>query len=390
MRRPKWGVIVLVGIIALCAGAGCGSGAPRPSAAVDSAARVAGLRLVRVGMFAQPTYVTGAPGDAQRLFVVEKSGVIVVLVHGHRHRFLDITRLVKSSNSEQGLLSMAFAPDYPTSGSFYVYYTGANNDVHIAQYKRAGNDPNRASPSSARNVLTIDHHRYTNHNGGQLQFGPDGKLYVGVGDGGSEGDPLNNGQNTDVLVGKILRIDPRASGGYSIPAGNPFVGDQHRRAEIWAYGFRNPWRFAFDRKTGALLIGDVGQDQEEEFDYAARGRGAGANYGWSVFEGFHRYKPGSAPGAVRPVLVTLHRAGYCAVIGGYVVRDRALRSLYGRYLYGDLCKPQIRSVRIVGGHARGDRSTGISVSNMASFGQDTRGRVYAVSLSGPVYRIAGR
>jgi glucose/arabinose dehydrogenase len=390
MSRPKWSTIVVLAIMTLGVGAGCGSGTPHVPSAVDSAARTAGLRLVRVGVFRQPTYVTGSPGDTQRLFVVEKLGLIMVLGHGHRHRYLDITRLVKSSNSEQGLLSMAFAPDYQTSGRFYVYYTGANNDVHIVQYTRAGRDPNRASPSSARNVLTIDHHRYTNHNGGQLQFGPDGHLYVGVGDGGSEGDPENIGQNTNVLLGKILRIDPRPGGGYSIPSGNPFAGDRHRRAEIWAYGFRNPWRFAFDRNTGTLLIGDVGQDQEEEVDYAARGKGAGANYGWSIFEGFHRYKPGSAPGAVRPLLVTLHRAGYCAIIGGYVVRDRALRSLYGRYVYGDLCKPQIRSARIVGGRARGDRPTGISVSNMASFGEDARGRVYAVSLSGPVYRIAAR
>jgi glucose/arabinose dehydrogenase len=238
-------------------------------------------------------------------------------------------------------------------------------------------------------VLTV-HHRFPNHNGGQLQFGPDGDLYVGIGDGGSEDDPMNLGQNTSVLVGKILRVSPRANGGYSTPKGNPFIGRPGKRPEIWAYGLRNPWRFSFDRLTGDLVIADVGQDQEEEVDFAPRGTGAGANYGWSIWEGDRRNKPGNAPGAVFPVLVTQHSQGYCAIIGGYVVRDRDLPGLYGRYVYGDLCKPEIRSVKLTGGHASGDRSTGLSVSSMSSVGEDTRGRVYAVSLNGPVYRIAAR
>ena len=345
---------------------------------------------MRVASFHQPTYLTGAPGDTHRLFVAEKSGVIVVLVNGHRRArpFLDISKLVNSGGEEQGLLSIVFAPDYASSGRFYVDYTGSNGDVHVVQYRRAGNDPNRADSASARGVLTIPHHRYSNHNGGQLQFGPDGDLYIGVGDGGSEGDPMNQGQNTDVLLAKILRIRPGANGGYTIPAGNPFPGEPGHRPEIWAYGLRNPWRIAFDRMTGDLIIGDVGQDQQEEVDYAARGTGAGANYGWSIFEGDRRNKPGNAPGAVFPVLVARHSQGYCAIIGGYVVRDRSLPSLYGRYLYGDLCNPGIRSVSLAGGRAQGDRATGLSVRDMSSFGQDTGGRIYAVSLDGPVYRIA--
>jgi Glucose / Sorbosone dehydrogenase len=161
-----------------------------------------------------------------------------------------------------------------------------------------------------------------------------------------------------------------------------------RRPEIWAYGLRNPWRFSFDRLTGALIIGDVGQDQQEEVDFAPRGTGDGANYGWSIFEGNRPNKPGTASGAVSPVLVALHSRGFCAIIGGYVVRDRSLRSLYGRYLYGDLCKPEIRAVTLSPGHAAGDRGTGLSVRDMSSFGQDALGHVYAVSLDGPVYRIA--
>jgi len=382
--------LALVLAPALCALllVGCGSSVP---AAVDSAARSAGLGLVRVGVFDQPVYATGAPGDPHRLFVVEKRGVIVVLVDGHRRArpFLDISKLVDSSGEEQGLLSMAFAPDYAHSGRFYVDYTGSGGDLHIVQYRRAAGDPNLAVASSARTVLTIPHHQYSNHNGGQLQFGPDGDLYIGVGDGGNEDDPMNEGQNTDVLLGKLLRIQPGVNGGYSIPAGNPFAGKPGRRPEIWAYGLRNPWRFSFDRLTGALIIGDVGQDQQEEVDFAPRDTGAGANYGWSIFEGDRRNKPGQAPGAVFPVLVTQHSQGYCAIIGGYVVRDRSVPALYGRYVYGDLCKPGIRSAKLIPDRASGDRGTGLSVHDMSSFGEDTLGRIYALSLDGPVYRIAG-
>jgi glucose/arabinose dehydrogenase len=383
-------------LIALIAGAcacawavGCGS---TGTATTDAAATAAGgLRLVRIGTFDRPTYVTGAPGDDHRLFVVEKAGTIVVLVNGHRERrsFLNITKLVESSATEQGLLSMAFAPDYKRSGRFYVCYTIPGNDVRVVEYRRAGHKPNLANPASARIVLTVPH-RYTNHNGGQLQFGPDGDLYVGIGDGGSEGDPMSLGQNTGVLDGKILRISPGANGAYSIPKGNPFVGRPGARPEIWAYGLRNPWRFSFDRLTGDLVIADVGQDQEEEVDFAPRGTGVGANYGWSIWEGDRRNKPGNASGAVFPVLVALHSQGYCAISGGYVVRDRTLRGLYGRYVYGDLCKPEIRSVKLSRGHVSGDRSTGLAVDSMSSFGEDTLGRIYAVSLNGPIYRIAAK
>jgi glucose/arabinose dehydrogenase len=379
----------------LCAAvpvAGCASSRLTAASAVDPAGRAAGLRLIRVGTFAATTFATGAPGDTRRLFVVEKGGTIAVVVNGRKQAraFLDISNLVNAGANEQGLLSMAFAPDYERSGRFYVYYTDGANNIRIVQYRRAGRDPNRADPASARPVLTIDHHTETNHNGGQLQFGPDGDLYIGVGDGGNEGDPHDYGQNTGVLLGKLLRIRPQAGGGYAIPPGNPFAGRSGRRAEIWAYGLRNPWRFSFDRLTGDLAIADVGQDEEEEIDFARRGRGAGANYGWSVFEGDHRYKPGSAPGSIAPELVAHHSAGYCAIVGGYVVRDRSLPGLYGRYLYGDNCKPQISSVKLNPGHAVGNRATGLSVSALSSFGQDTAGHIYAVSLSGPVYRLAAR
>jgi glucose/arabinose dehydrogenase len=239
-------------------------------------------------------------------------------------------------------------------------------------------------------VLTIDHHQYTNHNGGQLAFGPDGYLYVGVGDGGSENDPENNGQNTNTLLAKILRIAPSPTGGYTVPHSNPFFGRPGKRAEIWAYGLRNPWRFSFDRQTGDLIVGDVGQDLQEEIDFARAGTGAGANYGWSVWEGRRRNKRGSAPHAIAPVITVLHGSGSCAIIGGYVVRDRSLGGLYGRYLFGDNCLSQIESVSLGRGHATGLRATGLNVSSTSSFGQDASGRIYITSLSGPVYRLAHR
>jgi len=394
--RP--GILALAVAVAL---GGCGaSKAGRPgstSSLVATAhltpathATATGARLVQVGSFSQPVGVTGAPGDPSRVFVVQRGGQVMLMLNGHARArpFLDIGKLVYSQGGdEQGLLGLAFAPDYATSGLFYVDYTIAGNDIQIVQYQRSSTDPNLANPLSAHVVLRIDHHKYTNHNGGQLAFGPDGDLYIGVGDGGSEEDPENNGQNTDTLLGKILRIDPSPEGGYTIPATNPFVGRAGERPEIWAYGLRNPWRFSFDRSTGDLIVGDVGQNLQEEVDFAPAGSGAGANYGWSVWEGDRRNKPGTAPNAVFPVLVAQHSNGYCAIIGGYVVRDRTLPSLDGRYLFGDYCRSQIESVKLSRGHASDLRATGLDVSATSSFGEDAGRHIYITSLNGPVYRI---
>jgi glucose/arabinose dehydrogenase len=366
---------------------------PTTTPATTTHAARRGVRLVRVGNFSQPVSVMGAPDDPSRVFVVQRTGQVMLLLGGHvrNQPFLDITSAVNSEGSdEQGLLGLAFAPDYARSGLFYVDYTNAANDIKIVQYSRSASNPNVAHPTSARDVLTIDHHKFSNHNGGQLAFGPEGDLYIGVGDGGSEDDPDNNGQNTDTLLGKILRIKPSNAGGYTIPSGNPFVGRSGRRPEIWAYGLRNPWRFSFDRSTGDLIIGDVGQDLQEEVDFVPVGTGAGANYGWSIWEGNRRNKPGNAPHAVFPALIALHGSGYCAIIGGFVVRDRSLPGLYGRYLFGDNCRPQIESVKLSRGHARSLRTTGLNVSGTTSFGQDARGRIYISSLAGPLYRIVER
>ena len=388
--------ILVLGMSAWLAGCGAGMAArdtvsSRASTRHDASARsgVARVRLAQIGSFREPVYVAGAPADPGRIFIVERAGTVRLVLNGRSQNrpFLDITRLVKSADVEQGLLGLVFSPDYASSGLFYVYYTTASNNIRIVQYRRSAGNPNRADPASARVLLTIDHHRYTNHNGGQLAFGRDGDLYIGVGDGGSEGDPENNGQNTNVLLGKLLRIRPSLNGTYTVPVTNPFAGKAGKRREIWAFGLRNPWRFSFDRATGDLIIGDVGQDLQEEIDFAAAGSGAGANYGWSIFEGRRRYKAGSAPHSISPVLIAQHSSGYCAIIGGYVVRDRSLQGLYGRYLFGDNCRAQIESVKLTRGHASGLRPTGLNVSATSSFGEDALGHIYIASLDGPVYRL---
>ena len=362
----------------------------RADAAGDGAtASRRGVRLRRIGTFTSPTYVTAPPGDRRRLFVVEQGGRIRVLVDGRlRARpFLDLRSRVRAGG-EQGLLSMAFAPDYARSGRFYVDYTDRNGDSRIVEYRRASRV--RADPRSAR-LLIFQRQPEVNHNGGLLLFGPDGHLYVGFGDGGGGGDlhgPRGNGQDLGTLLGKILRIDPRPRGGrpYRIPPGNPFVGRRGARPEIWAYGLRNPWRFSF-APGGQLVIADVGQNAIEEVSVIRR---PGVNLGWRVFEGDQRYTPGErARGAVGPDITRRHADGWCSITGGIVVRDRRL-SLHGRYLFGDFCEERIESARIVGSGVRDVRRTSLRVQALASFGEDGRGRAYVVSNAGPVSRIVPR
>jgi glucose/arabinose dehydrogenase len=378
-----------VALAAALAVVGCGSGSSgQPSFSAKPVTSAGALRLVKVGSFVSPTYVTAPPGDPSRLMVTEQAGRIRVVRNGRtlRRPFLDIRRNV-TSGGEQGLLSMAFAPDYATSHLVYTYYTDTGGDIRIQQLRASGD---RADRSTRRDVIRIEHSEFPNHDGGQLQFGPDGMLYAGIGDGGSEGDPNHNGQKLGTLLAKIIRIDPKPGGGYTVPSDNPFVGRSGARPEIYAYGLRNPYRFSFDRVTGDLTIADVGQNQIEEVDFAAKGRAAGANYGWSIYEGRARYRPGPAAGAIFPVVQQSHSDGWCAIIGGYVVRDRSLRGLYGRYLYGDNCKTGIRSVVLSPGHASHDRRISLAVAALSSFGEDARGRVYVTSLSGPVYRLERR
>jgi glucose/arabinose dehydrogenase len=358
----------------------------------NGATAAAKPRLVRVGTFDQPLYVTAPPGDRNRVFVVEQPGRIRVIDRGRvqRRPFLDVSGRVVAGG-EQGLLSMAFAPDYRTSGRFYVNFTDRNGDTRVQEFRRSKRNANRADSRSPRQILFV-RQPYPNHNGGLVLFGPDGHLYVGMGDGGSGGDPENRAQNLESLLGKLLRIDPRRSGaGHTSPASNPFAGGRAGRNEIYAYGLRNPWRFSFDRANGDLYIGDVGQDAREEISYARRGQGRGVNFGWSCFEGNRRYDSSrSCPNSRAPVLDFGRGNGECSVTGGVVIRDPALGGLRGRYLYGDYCRGQVRSFRVSGGRATGDGPLGVRrVEELSSFGEDSRGRVYITSLSGPVYRLAG-
>jgi hypothetical protein len=343
------------------------------SLAVSAAPAGAALHLSSIGDFSSPVYVTAPPGDPHRVFVVEQAGRIFEVRDGVKQTtpFLDISSQVRSGG-EQGLLSMAFAPDYATSGRYYVYYTAprpgdsTGSVITVEEF----------SPTEHHVVFTVDHPVNSNHNGGQLQFGPDGLLYAGTGDGGSGNDPPNNAQNLSVNLGKLLRVDPLSSSA--------------SRPSIFAYGLRNPFRFSFDRRTGNLIIGDVGQDNWEEVDFSPAGLTQVRNYGWHCREGFHA-TPGvscTAPGAVDPVLEKSHSSdGFCAIIGGYVVRDPSLGSLAGRYVYGDNCATAIRSVTLPA--ANDDAATGLTVNGLSSFGEDSCGHVYATSLNGPVYRIDG-
>jgi glucose/arabinose dehydrogenase len=348
------------------------------------------VRLEKLGDFDQPLYVTQPPGERRDLFVVEKTGRIILVRDGQPQPtpFLDLGDQV-STGFEQGLLSVAFAPDYQRSGLLYVDYTDTAGDTHVVEYRRSESGAS-ADPDSAREVLRVEQ-PFSNHNGGLLLFGPDDLLYIGLGDGGGGGDPDRNGQNLSTLLGKILRIDPREAGDepYTVPMSNPFTDEEGARPEIYSYGLRNPWRFSFDRLTEALSIGDVGQDQFEEVDLVRRGAAKGANFGWSAFEGTARFNDvQQAPGHVPPVL-TYPLGDTCSVTGGYVVRDRSLPTLYGRYLYGDFCAGELRSFPADPGHeAVDDRLLGVQVASLSSFGEDTAGHVYATSLDGPVYRLA--
>jgi len=381
----------------LLAPVACGS-EPAPdvteAAPPDVSASATGVKLTRVGSFDSPVYVTQPRGERRRLFVVEQGGRIRVVRDGRvlERPFLDISGKVVSGG-EQGLLSMAFAPDYATSGRFYVDYTDRDGDTRVVEYRR-GSSPDRADPGSARQVLFQDQPE-SNHNGGLLLFGPDDLLYVGLGDGGGGGDQhgrIGNAQSLGTLLGKILRIDPRPDGGrpYRVPRDNPFVGRAGAKPSIYAWGLRNPWRFSFDRGTGDLTIGDVGQDAFEEVSFVGRGDGRGANFGWRAWEGNNRYDPGlDVAGHVRPAL-TYGRGGGCSVTGGYVIRDPRLPALRGRYLYGDFCAGRLLTARLRTGGASARGSLGLRVSSLSSFGEDDRGRVYAVSLEGPVYRLDPR
>jgi glucose/arabinose dehydrogenase len=366
---------------------------PPPTTTTPPVTQSADLQLTPIGTFERPDLVTAPPGDPSRIFVVEQRGVIRVIDGGvlRDTPFLDISDQVQEAN-ETGLLGLAFAPDYAESGLFYVYFNRheGNGNVYLEEFRRSASDPDQADPYSGRVVLTI-FKPWENHNGGMIQFGPDGNLYVAVGDGDSGvlNPPGAFAQTLDDLLGNILRIDPRADGDkpYTVPDSNPFVGVAGEDPEIWSYGFRNPWRFWVDAVTGDLYIGDVGEGVREEIDYQPAGKG-GLNFGWPCFEGAVVFDPtATCPGAVAPVYDYNHNTNLCAVIGGVVLHDPRLPSLDGAFLYSDLCGGEVMDLRVKDGAVTSNDDLKLNVPGVDSFGTDALGRAYVVSFNGPVFRI---
>lgn len=374
------------------------------------------LTLEPVGDFPHPTYVTSDPGDANRLFVVEREGTIDLVENGVTSQFADLSSKVQCSNeckeSERGLMSIALAPDFDSSGRLYVDYINYVDGVIHVDELVAEPDRETADAGSLRPLLTIPHPDAANHNGGQLQFGPDNALYVSTGDGGAGDDKFHNAQNLESGLGKILRIEPDPGGAapfYKV-LGNPFPAAAFPKRTIWSYGLRNPFRFSFDSLSGDMVIGDVGQAQREEIDLApspfpAVVGGSGVNYGWNCREGLiagpgDDLPPGqcATEAFTEPVFDYSHSPdpdlgdNRCAVIGGYVARDPRLGALYGHYLYADLCAGGLRALKLpsgAGGKASGDCSLGLPLNSPVSFGEDADRRLYVVEEGGNVYRLAG-
>ena len=345
--------------------------------APDPPAEPTRLTLARVatGLDA-PTHVSSAPGEAERLYVVEQPGRILVVANGRVSAtpFLDIRELV-ASGGERGLLSVAFHPQYEDNGRFYVNYTNVDGDTRVVEY-RVDSERTAADNGSPRVLLAVEQ-PYGNHNGGQLAFGPDGRLYVGMGDGGSGGDPENRAQDLGDRLGKILRLD---------------VDRRGAEWETVAYGLRNPWRFSFDRETDDLYVADVGQGAREEVNYVRWPPGGLLNFGWDVYEGDLQYEakePNGAGRLVAPVAV-YGRARGCSVTGGFAYRGTAMPGLRGRYFYGDYCTGLVWSFRVRGGKARAMRRERFEVPALSSFGEDANGEILLVSLSGTVFRLVGR
>lgn len=408
------GASLVAAFAALVAASGCGRAAPprvvpsETSPAASPATPTAEwpdvtLAPVLTGLD-QPLYVTHAGDGSGRMFVVEKTGAVRVVRSGQvlGEPFLDVSELV-SDAGEQGLLGLAFPPGYAESGRFYVNYTDLQGNTVVARY-RATPAADVASPASPQRILEIEQ-PYANHNGGMIAFDPEGYLMIGMGDGGSAGDPAGNGQNANVLLGKMLRLDVGEAtasppgladkAGYGIPPGNPFAGRAGHRPEAWSLGWRNPWRFSFDRETGDLWVGDVGQNAWEEIDFEPADDAGGRNYGWNVLEGTHPYpsgapQPADADRFTAPVVEYAHPVG-TSVTGGYVYRGEAYPALRGAYVYGDYGSGRVWGLRAAPGAGWENRELAETGVSIASFGEDEAGELYVVSVNdGTVYRLEAR
>jgi glucose/arabinose dehydrogenase len=376
-----------------------------PAIAAEHGAPPEAKQVVRLELIAKldmPVFLASPPGDAERLFVVEKAGRVRIIKGGEtlQRPFLDVSDGI-AEWTEQGLLGLAFHPAYADNGRFVVNFTDTDGDTHVVELRASADDPDVADPSTARELLYVEQ-PFKNHNGGHVCFGPDGMLYVGLGDGGWRGDPQDNGQDPRTLLGAMVRID--VDGGadgrpYGIPEGNPWASGEGGLPEVFAIGLRNPWRYAFDRETGDLYIADVGQDKWEEVHVSPAGAQAGVNYGWRQYEGTHRYarmgRKRDIPRIEAPVMEYNHRVG-CSITGGYVYRGSELPELRGHYFYADYCTGVIRSFRWEQGGAKDtwDWTTAINsdprVSGWASFGEDAGGELYILSLDGRIFRFTRR
>ena len=380
-RSPAVSLLSALVSLALLA---CGGddGEPTPPAPAPAT-----LQLTQVASgLSSPVYLTAPAGDA-RLFIVEQPGRIRVVQSGTLlpTPFLDIAPKV-SCCGERGLLSVAFHPSYATNGFFFVNYTDAGGDTRIERYRVSAN-ANVADPASAKLLLSVDQ-PYSNHNGGLNLFGPDGMLYIGMGDGGSGGDPQNHGQNLGSLLGKLLRIDVDHGDPYAIPPDNPYIGDASARDEIWASGLRNPWRFAFDAPAGLLYVADVGQNELEEIS-VVRAVDKPLNYGWKIVEGSRCYGASSCDrsGLVLPALEYDHANAQCSVTGGFVYRGSRIAGLAGHYFYSDYCKGFLRSFKYANGQVTEAKDWGLSLGSVLSFGVDAAGELYVLTSNGVVRRI---
>lgn len=415
MAKNRVYVLRLQSTLSLLVLAGCGGGSGSTGADLGatgggtvtgaesqpapSTVGVLALNLQRVATgLSSPLFLT-APKDDTRLFIVERGGTIRIVRDGRLLPvpFLDI-RSRTTTDGERGLLSMAFDLQYETNGFFYLYFTDLNGDIAIERYSVLSANPDAADPSSALRIISIPHPIFSNHNGGLLNFGPDGFLYIGTGDGGSAFDPNGNAQNTSMLLGKMLRIDVSSSTAdrpYSIPASNPFVTQAIKHPEIWAYGLRNPWRYAFDATNNLLYIADVGQAAREEVNVVGIGQ-AGLNYGWSRMEGSVCTSGSSCDRQelVLPVLEYAHDSNSdnaCSVIGGVVYRGAAIPELQGTYLYSDLCAGWLKGFRYANGVATDRVDFGkMGAGTILSFGEDAQRELYLLTAEGNVYRVVRR
>lgn len=396
MRKSGFLAVIVLPLLVVMIGAFV---APHLESSRAAQAPAFTLQTVAAG-FTRPIYVTGAGDGSGRLFVVEQGGKIKIIQDGTvlSEPFLDVSGWISeaaltNNYTERGLLGLAFDPSYASTGEFYINYTDRRGHSVVARLTVSPDDPNRADPESAVQILYLTQ-PYANHNGGHMAFGPDGYLYISFGDGGSGGDPEGNGQNRGTLLGAILRLDVRGQELYAIPPDNPFAASGEGRPEIWVWGLRNVWRFSFDRANGNLYMADVGQNQWEEINVQLAGSPGGENYGWNAYEASAVYS-GSAPASdvVMPVLEYEHRNGWCSVTGGYVYRGAAIPALQGYYLYGDWCTGTIWAAN-ADAALSGDASTwqtAIALESgrqISSFGEDDAGELYLVDYSGEILRFA--